>query len=393
MSETRGIKRYAAAITTALSVVLTVRPACTDAHGLNTIATRLESVSGYAATVRYAVTLPQAEDDVVYTVSLEQPLATDYLIDWNTVTPSGAVSGFAAFTPGHFYCLRNQRLQEYHTGWDPAPLTGPQAVNHTTQFASLLPAEIALTLRGMLADSLRYDISVAPDLTEVKVRRLAATDMIDAELCYRFSAADGMPLEFSGEYNPGAISEQEVHAVYTPAEPTLSGPVTEAMLMERYTDAFTRCRTSNFAIENLPGKPLPPFSLPLSLGAGGERFTVSAASPLTSPTLLVLLNADATLSARLVDCVRAATASVPQTVDVVWAFAGRDTDTIASLLGPDPVAGETAVHGARRLAADCGAASLPVLVMTDSRGTVKFVSVGLNNQLTADVIKMITLTD
>lgn len=368
-------------------------PLCAaGAQGLEPFMARLDTVTGYAASVSYSVTLPQAEDDVVYDLDLDQPDTENYLIRWRVDTPSGASDGFSAWIgDGHFYNYRNGRLREYHNEWDPAPLTGDRAVQHTVQFARLLPAEISRELRAMQADTSHFHIRIAsPD--RLQITRMAG-GQTDAEITWRFDPATGLPAEFSAEYNPGAISEQLVRAVYSPRATDLTGPLCEQWLIGHYTEVFENFRQSNFAIESMPGQPLPSFSLPLTFSDSGARLSHQPGNVLAPPaTVIVLLDAEAALTPRLVEQVRSASARVPVDNEVIYAFCGRDPESNRNALGGALRPGETAVSGARRLAADCGAAALPVVMVCDRLATVRHVSVGLNNQLAADVMKMITLS-
>ncbi len=376
-------------------LLLPFTPLGTNARGLDSVMHKLLHAEGYSATATYAVTLPQADDDIVYTIRLQQPSPSSYLIDWDVTTPSGPQQGFTSYFDGHFYNFRNKRLQEHHEDWDSIPLKGPRAIQHTVQFASLLPHEIGRTLESMAADTLHYSIRSTghDDVTEVKVTRMAAGNMTDAEMTYVFDNATGMPREFSAEYNPGAISEQLVHAVYnTQLEPMLPTPLCEENLRARYPDAFENCRQSNFAIENMPGKPLPSFSLPLTFSDSGDRLSYTAGTQAESPTVIVLLDAESALTPRLVEHIRSAAERTVVAPSVIYAFVGRDIDICRTALGGALMDGEKAVHGARSLATDCGAASLPAVMTCDSSGIVKFVTVGLNKHIDTDVIRMITLT-
>lgn len=377
-------------VSAALLCYLSSMPLCVGAQGLDALIERLDTVTGYSAAIRYSVTLPQAEDDVVYDVGIDQPDSGSYLIQWSVDTPSGVNEGFSAWIgDGHFYNYRNHRLREYHTEWDSVPLTGDRAVQHTVQFAQLRPAGIARELRAMAADTARFRISmVSPD--ELSVIRMA-NGMPDAEMRWLFDPAMGMPVEFSAEYNPGALAEQLVRAVYAPCAPTVTVSLSEKWLINRYPEVFENCRQSNFAIESMPGQQLPSFSLPLTFG--DSRLSHQSGAELGFPvTVIVLLDADAALTPRLVDEIRSASARVPVENQVIYAFAGRDPEVNRAALGGRLLPGESAVNGARRLAADCGAASLPVVMVCDRHAVVRNVTVGLNNQLAADVMKMITLS-
>lgn len=359
-----------------------------DARGLGSVADALEHMPDYAATVTYAVTLPQAEDDVIYTVDLQQPGSDDhYLINWSVETPSGPQSGFTAWFDGNFYNFRNRRLQEIHGKWDPSAPENGRAAQNTVQFASLLPRRMAAELRALTPD--RYDVSVKEDPEEIRVyatRR--AGDIADAELCWRFDAATMEPLEFSADYNPGAISGQQVKAVYNPAANPLFQPgekLSEEGLRDLYPQAFGQYRESNFAVEQLRGEPLPSFSLPLI--GGSERLSRAEGQQFKVPTAVVIFDPTAALSPQLVSAVRAAIDRLPADADVIWACAHKNPDVAAELLGTLRT-GESAVTGAASLATDCGAANLPVVLACDTRGRVSDLVIGLNNQLDVDVIRM-----
>lgn len=108
--------------------------------------------------------------------------------------------------------------------------------------------------------------------------------------------------------------------------------------------------------------------------------------------MIVLLDAESALTPRLVEHIRSAAERTAVAPSVIYAFVGRDIDICRTALGGALMDGEKAVHGARSLATDCGAASLPAVMTCDSSGIVKFVTVGLNKHIDTDVIRMITLT-
>ncbi|MDE5972042.1 MAG: hypothetical protein K2G94_04785, partial [Muribaculaceae bacterium] len=173
----------------------------------------------------------------------------------------------------------------------------------------------------------------------------------------------------------------------------LTGPLCEKWLIGHYPEVFENFRQSNFAIESMPGQPLPSFSLPLTFSDSGARLSHQPGNVLAPPaTVIVLLDSEAALTPRLIEQVRSASARVPVDNEVIYAFCGRDPESNRNALGGTLRPGETAVSGARRLAADCGAAALPVVMVCDRLATVRHVTVGLNNQLAADVMKMITLS-
>lgn len=351
--------------------------------GIDSIADALANMAGYAARVRYAVTLPQAEDDVVYTVDLRQPLSVDsYLIDWSVDSPSGPVDGFTAWFEGHFYNFRNRRLQEHHDGVDPAA-GGVRSVQNSAQFASLLPSRLAMTLREVASGGYVYNVHPAGGEIIVDAVRTIAGEP-DAELTWRFDAATFAPRSFYADYNPGGITGQQVKADYLSAEP-IDTMLSEAFLRARYHDAFSRFRENHFAIENMRGERLPAFSLPRLEGGRLER---NADDGFDCPTVVVLVNPESVTAPVLVNDVRRAIMRLPLTAEVVWACSQKNPESAAELFG-QLREGETVVTSAESLAVDCGAAVLPVVLVCRPDGRISDLTIGLNNSLEADVIEMV----
>lgn len=372
---------------TAMLLLLGAPTGLLKAQSVAEIANVLSNMPDYEAAVEYAVTLPQAQDDIVYTVELHQPASADsYLIDWTVNSPSGRVDGFTAWFDGHFYNLRNNRLQEHHAQWDADTPAGARAIQNSAQFASLLPSRMAMELRRLDDPGLyRYTISPSADELRVDAVRLASGSD-DAELQWVFDASTLRPLRFYADYNPGAISGQQVKAVYSPLPDSLhiSGPLDEPALRQRYPLAFEQCRESQFAIESMRGRQLPGFSLPQ---CGGGRLTRRAADPLAEPTAIVMLDSDSALAPQLIEAVRNAIDRLPANVNIIWACTGKNPDEISELIGT-PRPGETTLGGARTLIRDCGAATLPVILACNSAGLISDLAIGLNNQTEIDVIRM-----
>lgn len=365
-----------------LSLTLLSAPSGLSARGLDSVAAALDSLSPFSASVSYSITLPQAEDDILYSVSLLCPAEGQWLIDW-AVNAAGQ-TGWTAQTGGDFYNYRNRRLQEIHSGWDKQ--TPPRA-----QFAELLPANIAAQLREIMAtpDRYTYEITESADRITINANRLSA-GRTDAEFLWTFDSAESTPLTFSADYNPGAISSQQISARYTYADQpatALIATIDEETLRARYPDAFTNHRQSNFAIEQMRGEPLPAFSLPLADGTG--RLTRDAGQDFRQPTLIILLESQSSLAPDLVADIRSAIDRSPVDADVVWACAERNPNSAADLLG-ELRPGETALIGSKSLAADCGAAALPVILVCRPDGTVADLAIGLNKDTSTDVIQMIT---
>jgi len=356
-----------------------------SARGIDSIINALAAMPDYAATVEYAVTLPQADDDVIYTVSLRQPASPDsYLIDWSVMSPSGPVEGFTAWFDGHFYTFRNRRLREHHEDWDASAPSGAKAIQNSAQFASLLPSRIAMQLREISAGE--YSLNIHTHGGEVIIRAARQiADEPDAELTWTLDSATCSPREFLADYNPGTISGQQVRAVYKSAE-RIDTALSEEYLRRRYPDAFGRYRESQFAIENMRGEPLPSFSLPTS---NGGRLSRRADDPFDFPMVVALFDPENPLADDMIAEIRGAVAQLPQAAGIIWAGTNKNPDAAIDLLGtlsPE----ETIVTAAGSLAMDCGAAVLPVIMVCDVNGRISDLTVGMNKTLRTDVIRMLT---
>lgn len=360
------------------ALALSLVPLVLPAQEAETIVSALERIQPYAATVTYSITLPQAEDDIVYTVNVESLAPRNWLIDW-TVDKAGQ-KGWAARFGGDFYNYRNRRLQEIHEGWDSQD---PPRV----QFSELLPENIASLLREFVNDTERYNTQIVSGADELTVRteRLTGGE-VDAEFRWTFDSASARPLRYSADFNPGTITAQQISATFAPAEPTLTD-LSEEILRDRYADAFSNHRQSNFAIEQMRGEPLPGFSIQLADGEG--RLTRQTGDEFRLPTLVVMLESRSALASELVESIRRAIDRSPVETSVIWACMERNPESANDLLGPLR-AEETALIGAKKLATECGAAALPVILVCDQSATVRNLIIGLNKETETDVIQMIT---
>ncbi|MDE6489993.1 MAG: hypothetical protein K2L49_02415, partial [Muribaculaceae bacterium] len=319
-------------------VIAVLCPLGVSAQGISGIVSGLESIDCWKARADYAITLPQATDDVVYSVEMESKATSadrlapaDYLIEWGVDTPSGRSEGFSVYFDGHHYRFRDERLQEYHWEWDSIPFMPRQAgatrsagVHMSAQFVDLLPRFIAADLRRMDADSL-YTLTVHPD-TVVSGRRCAVVDAVMSvqgyvcsEVSYTFDAVTMVPLAIEADYNPGALSEQMVSVRYhydPSVDPSGCADLSESFLIGRYPEAFEKYRQSNFRIENLPGTRLPGFALPTTTG---ERYARKAGDPFRVPTVVVLLEAGSEFTPQMIAGVRQAVDRMPFDADVVYA--------------------------------------------------------------------------
>ena len=394
-----------------LMVIAVLYPLGISAQGISDIVDGLESIGCWHARADYSITLPQATDDVVYTVVMESSAApadtlapADYLIEWGVDTPSGRSEGFSAYFDGHHYRFRDERLQEYHWEWDSIPFMPRRVgaaysngVHRSAQFVDLLPHFIASDLRRMASDSL-YTLTVHPD-TVVSGHRCAVVDAVMtvqgyvcSEVTYTFDAASMLPLAVEADYNPGALSEQTVSVSYGYGSDALSADCTELserFLIGRYPAVFEKYRQSNFRIENLPGTRMPGFALPTTTG---ERYSRHAGDPFRVPTVIVLLEAGSEFTPQLIAGMREAVDRMPVDADVIYAFADNRIDDIDAVLAA-PRQGEHILMSAGPLARDCGVAAMPVVIVCGRSGDVADVRVGYNKDLPLDVIQMTVLAD
>lgn len=387
------------------------------------IADRLDAIGDYAAHVTYSVLLPSAPDDIIYDIDLSctpafgaiktgedatggetspDKAATapddgqcNYLIDWTLPTPGGEANGFTAYFNGHLYRFRDHRLQEYHYEWDSIPFITGGGVHRMAQFVDLLPESIAATMRRYAANPGEYPLTCREGV-KIDGRECVTVEgtrevngLTASEFLYVFDSSTMEPMKIELENNPGAISEQTVTAIY--GTPRLDVPDTwcERMLMERYPEEFERFRQSNFRVENLPGTPLPSFSLPT---VTGERHSYQRGDRLTFPTIIAIIDESTVNAAETVNALRSAIASLPKRVDLIMAFTGNRIDEIEEVAGAARM-GETMLMSARTLARDCGVTSFPTLIFTGRDGIVTHSHLGFNNHLDEIVIQSAALTE
>ena len=385
-------------------VLAALGPLGLSAQGIADVVAGLEKTGCYEADASFSVSLPQSESDVVYNVKLSSaPAVGDklspcgYVTEWTLDTPSGPVKGFSAYFDGHHYRYRNERLQEYHTEWDSIPFMprgNSAGVQASAQFTDLYPAFIAQELTAMDKDSL-YTVSVNPNAMfdgrkAIEIKSvMKVSDVTAMEKRFFFDASSMLPLRIDTESNPGQITEQSMLVTYRyPAEmhcPELS----ETALTESYPEVFEKYRENNFRIENLAGTQLPTFSLPTTTG---ERYTYHRGDSFASPTVIALLDPTAGFNVELVSVVRDAVDRLPSQTDVIWVFNSTNIDAIEGVVSAIRP-GEHLLMNGKSLARDCGAASLPVVIMSDSKGKVKNVVLGFNNELGNVVLQTMALVD
>lgn len=374
---------------------------------LSGIIDALQSAKCYQASVQFNVTMPQLNDDVVYKLDLYQTSApTDtllpctYLIDWAMTSRDEPVRGFTAYFDGNHYRYSGERVQEYHVKWDADPFTmgstnplAPKGVQRTAQFANLLPATIAEELEKMSGNKM-YDITLHQD-TVISGRRCVAVEAVmrlngstAMEATYAFAHDNLMPLNIEFENNPGAVSEQTVTVDYYDTRlDSKCEPVSDVTLMKKYASVFENFRESNFRIENLPGTRLPGFALPTTTG---ERYARRTADAFAVPTIVAILDASHAYNQQIVASLRQAVDNIPYNADLIMAFTDNHVDAIEEIV-PEMRPGEHLLMSAKPLARDCGAASLPAIILTDANAVVRNVIIGFNNDLAADVIQKMAL--
>lgn len=369
------------------------------------IADALDRIENYSAMARFSVSMPQLAEDVIYDVSMTQkdspadPLGCDsYLLDWRLSSRDNGRSGFSAYFGGNHYRHSDERLQEYHLQWDSIPFmpgligSKSQGVHRSAQFFNMLPQAIAADLRSMSTDS-AYTLSLHPDtlvsgLHVVGINaRLIRNGITAMEAEYLFATRTFLPLRIRFENNPGSISEQSVYIDYLSSDTGPIDPITEPWLIQRYPDVFARFRESNFRIENLPGQRLPAFALPTTTG---ERYARRSSDTFRAPTIVALLDATTGFTPDVVAALRLAVDRLPFDADLIMAFTDNVADRVEAIVARTRP-GEHLLTSAHPLIRDCGAASLPAIILVGPDGIVRNVILGYNNDLASDVIQKMAL--
>jgi len=374
---------------------------------LTDIAHTLSAATFYADSCTYEVFLPSLPDPVTYSIALKATPAApgdslapcNYLIDWRLPAPSGISEGFSAYADGAHYRFRDHKLQEYHAEWDIVPFVPAgnvaRGVQNLVQFADLLPPYLGAHFAEMTADS-SYIYTLTPDslvagehaVVIEGVRRINGYDA--AEYTYILDPTTYMPRKIELENSPGQLGEQIITIRYSANAPTDTAPINEAMLSDRYPDAFGRYRGSSYSLENLPGKPLPRFIAPTTTG---ERYLHENGDRLAAPTVYVFVDAEIGSTSALVDDIRAAADYLPFSMDIVYAFINHRADDIEAII-PTIRPGEHLLMNARGAATECGVgADTPVLIFVGTDGIVKDFMRGYNQDLRSIVIQKASLSN
>ncbi len=362
-----------------------------------------EIANCYQGRALFTVTMPQFDDDVIYEVDLFQYpnpadtlLGFDYLISWRPRSQVGAGEGFSAYFVGNHYRYSGHKLQEYHFSVDSLPFCVGKGrmggVHRAAQFVNLLPSVVIDEIKAMAVDS-AYAFTYHCDTVVDGIHRrgididMRVGGVTARESEYLFDIVSGIPVRIRNENNPGSITEQSVWVAYSDSTFMPCGALTEDQLISMFPDAFGRYRQSTFRIDNLPGTPLPGFSLPT---ISNERFSRRESDGFREATMVVLLSADGGFTEALIDAVRAGVDLMSYPVNVIWVFTDNHVGSITDILG-DVRRGETLLINGESLARDCGVTTPPAIVMTGRDGIVRYVSVGFNNGITSDVIQKMTL--
>lgn len=388
-----------------LIMIAALYPLGSKAQGIDDVINALDSADSYHAQATYEVVMPSFKDPIVYEIEIASAKADSdvlapcsYLIDWKVATATGESNGFSAYHSGNHYRYRDNRLQEYHTGWDSIPfglgrqrseMSIERGVQNNAQFSETVPQFLAQQLRKIKADT-TYRYKVIPDslvnrrhLTVVKARqRYRGYD--SKELTYFFDHPSLMPHRLEIENNPGSIGEQQVTVTYNPA---IGGneavDFSEKGLAARYPDAFGKYRLSYFKVENLRGTALPGFSAPTTTG---ERYSRATGDSFIAPTIVVFLDAKVGTARQTIELVRKGVDSLPMSTNIIWAFIGNNINDIDEVI-ERPRPGEHIVMNAKSLARDCGVAAFPVTLVCDTAGDINDVIIGFNKTLDSDVIQ------
>lgn len=368
---------------------------------LEKIISTLADVSGYHSRATVEVQLPQGTE-VTYGVEVwSSAVAGDtlapceYLIEWGLSTPSGMSEGFSAYNGRSLFRHSDSRLQEYHYDWDSIPFLingGKNGVQRNTQFTNLLPQFIAEQIRDMIGGK-GWTYSYSPDTVTggqsaaVLKGRLNVNGYVGKNVLYVFNPETCFPRNIEIENNPTTISEQILVIKYSDSGVTAMPSVAEADLAGRYPEVFENYRENNFSAEMLKGKRLPAFSLPTTTA---ERYQHQRDESFRVPTIIAFIDPSVATAAPTVEAIRNASASLPRSIDAIYAFNVTDIDAIEQIV-PSILPGEHLLSSAKGFARDCGIASWPTIIIADTDGSVSDVIIGYSNDLLTKLIEKASL--
>lgn len=366
----------------------------------NEVLERMSTLRNVAVEVRYVVSMPMVEDDVVYDVRLaacaadvDSLLGVNYLIEWTLHGGEGDAVGFVAYFVGHHYRYRNNRLLEYHADWDVMPFETTGGVQRTAPFVDVLPTIVAGELRKMI-DAEDYEVTYADSDMNGGVGVFSATQRVDGvvgcESRFEVETATGRVIRIEKEFNPGQISEQTVSIVYRYQDnaDSLRAVTSERALVQLYPEVFEKYRESNYRVEHLRGMLLPEFSLPR---LSGGRYTHQKGGEFAAPTVVAVIDPAVDSSRNVVKMLRDVQAKMPRRVDVLLAFMGNDIVAVEQLVGDKDDDEVVAVISAKSLARDCGVTVFPTFLVVSPSGRVTDVLLGVSSALEQDLMQSLVL--
>lgn len=361
-----------------------------------TLADNLDQTTPFAASVRYAVTMPMAEEEVVYAIRLassdnpaDRLLGKNYLIDWRLPVATGESKGFTAYFDGHHYRHHGHRLHENHFQWDSIPFrTSVGGIQRNGQFVNLLPFSIADMLRDMATDTtttVTISYGEYDGQTTCIVRATRHINGLESQRVeLTLDKTTGRPLAFSTLYNPGLLGEQEVNAEYSyPASSEIKTVNSEEALLALYPEVFDKYRICNYSVESLRGMPLPGFALPTTTR---ERYFYQKGGGFAHPTIIAVLDPEVASTRATVTSLREAVDKLPRQTDLLLIFKSNDIDLIEPLTGGTRP-GEAMLTSATPFIRVCGINAYPTILFCDTSGTVSGVILGTGSSLADKIIQ------
>lgn len=348
------------------------------------------------AEAQYRVWMPSASEPVEYRLrmlSARTPADTlmgiSYLIEYTLDGQSGQTQGFSAYLPGALYDYRPGRLREYHADRD-GTVFAPggdrrQGVQYRTQFAGLLPDQLLQRFDAMRSDP-AYDVT---DATANDGKKITAVRLYQGQATERYTLQldrQGRPMSYNADTNLDQVSEQSVAIDYmynTAAATALKLPVDEQALTAAYPEAFDNGRTDGWRLSQLRGQQLPGFS---ARRLDGDRLTRRADEPLEAPTVVAFLDPAAVTTPKTIASLRRAVDSYPGNLQLWLVVTDNRDDAVRDVVG-QLRAGEVVLPGARSLSRLCGVTDSPTLLLCSADGKIEEIIIGLNNQLTDEVIQ------
>ncbi len=368
---------------------------------LDDIVCRLSDIDRYSASVDYEVLLPSADDPIVYKLKLQSQTndndslaPASYIIDWSADGKSSA-KGFSAYFGGNYYRFRDFELQEFHFSDDPIPFTlgknNDYGIQNQSQFSELLPQYLARTLSELACDSTyKYSINTDSVISGVHVVAINGVRSYRGNIAntfiYIFDKKTLFPLSIERTSNPGSVVEQFVSAIYSNYCTNERQPViNEKYIAELYPKAFQKYRQANFSFDNLIGRRIPEFSLPVP---GGSRYAVDGGSRFNRPTIIALLDSERSNSAKIISRLRQVIDSQSQAMDLLLIFIDNNTDRVTEAAG-QLKGNEHLMMSGRGLCHKLGIKNTPVIIGCDCDATIIVTDSKVdNNSIENIVIKM-----